>query len=376
MSPFDPDEFQNTLVSARKPDNTPAQPDKLGHYLVAVAGTDPGRIDEITSAPITMGRDPKQTIVFADTELSRAHVRFWLENGSAVVEDLRSTNGTFVDGRRIVDCTPLSEGALVRAGQQILKYERRTREEVTRALELRRDLERAQQYVLSQLPPPIHGRVSATWHFVPSSQLGGDSFGYDWIDGDTFVFYLIDVSGHGVGAAMHSVAVMNVLRQRALPDVDFADPGAVLSNLNERFQMDTHDGMYFTIWYGVYRGEARRLRFSAAGHHAAYLVSGGDAPVPIGVPDLMIGAVPAVTYATSETTVPPDSTVYLFSDGVFEIVTKEEQPWRLGDFVRLLAADNVGKKRPTPAALYDSVKARLKHGAFDDDFSLVSIMFA
>ena len=376
MSPFDPDEFQNTLVSARKPADTPAEPDKLGHYLVAVAGTDPGRIDEITPAPITIGRDPKQTVVFADTELSRAHVRFWLENGSAVVEDLRSTNGTFVDGRRIADCTPLSDGALVRAGQQILKYERRTREEVTRALELRRELQRAQQYVLSLLPPPIHGRVSATWHFVPSSQLGGDSFGYDWIDDDTFVFYLIDVSGHGVGAAMHSVAVMNVLRQRALPGVDFTDPGAVLSNLNERFQMDTHDGMYFTIWYGVYRGEARRLVFSAAGHHAAYLVSGGDAPVPIGVPDLMIGAVPAVTYASSATTVPPGSTVYLFSDGVFEIVTKEEQPWRLGDFVLLLAAGNAGKQRATPAGLYDSVKARVKNGVFDDDFSLVSIMFA
>jgi sigma-B regulation protein RsbU (phosphoserine phosphatase) len=105
-------------------------------------------------------------------------------------------------------------------------------------------------------------------------------------------------------------------------------------------------------------------------------VSGGDAPVPIGVSDLMIGAVPAVTYATSETTVPPDSTIYLFSDGVFEIMTKEEQPWRLGDFVRLLAADNVGKQRPTPAGLYDSVKARVKNGAFEDDFSLVSIMFA
>ncbi len=314
--------------------------------------------------------------MFADTELSRAHVRFWVENDSAVVEDLRSTNGTFVDGRRIANRTPLSEGALVRAGQQLLKYERRTREEVMRAMELRHDLERAQQYVLSLLPPLIDGRVSATWHFVPSSQLGGDSFGYGWIDDDTFAFYLIDVSGHGVGAAMHSVAVMNVLRQRALPDVDFADPGAVLSNLNERFQMDTHDGMYFTIWYGVYRSETRRLAFSAAGHHAAYLVSGGDAPVPIGVSDLMIGAIPAVTYATSETTVPPDSTVYLFSDGVFEIVTKEEQPWRLGDFVALLAADNVGKQRPTPAALYDLVKARVKNGAFDDDFSLVSIMFA
>ena len=46
---------------------------------------------------------------------------------------------------------------------------------------------------------------------------------------------------------MHSVTVLNVLRQRALPNVDFRNPSEVLANLNDMFQMDSHNGLLFTI---------------------------------------------------------------------------------------------------------------------------------
>ena len=66
-----------------------------------VEGAEPGRRIEITAAPMTIGRDAQQTLVFADTELSRRHARVSLVNDEAVVEDLGSTNGTFIDGKRI-----------------------------------------------------------------------------------------------------------------------------------------------------------------------------------------------------------------------------------------------------------------------------------
>ena len=148
-----------------------------------------------------------------------------------------------------------------------------TPEQEAAIAELDRDLARASHYVHSLLPAPIvSGPVLAEWCFVPSAQLGGDAFGYDWLDPGTFVFYLIDVSGHGAGSAMHSVTVLNVLRQRALPDVDFADPAKVLSSLNLRFPMVSHNDLFFTMWYGVYHPDARTLVYGSAGHHPAYLV--------------------------------------------------------------------------------------------------------
>ena len=73
------------------------------------------------------------------------------------------------------------------------------------------------------------------WCFKPSTKLGGDAFGCLWLDEQSFAIFLIDVSGYGVGAAMHSVTVLNVMRQRALPDVDWRNPGSVLATLNDRF---------------------------------------------------------------------------------------------------------------------------------------------
>ena len=78
-----------------------------------------------------------------------------------------------------------------------------------------------------------HNIYRIDWKFIPSTSLGGDAFGYYWLDEDHFVISLIDVSGHGVGAALLSVSVINALRSQSLPDTDFKDPEHVLKSLND-----------------------------------------------------------------------------------------------------------------------------------------------
>src|SRR5262245_52869048 len=230
-------------------------------------------------------------MVFPDTGVSRVHAMVSVVNGRAVVEDLKSTNGTFVDATRVASRVTLREGNILRMGAHALRYERRSRKDVQRAKEMDRELLKARKYVQSLLPDPIHtGPVRAEWSFVPSSQLGGDAFGYYWLDPTTFVFYLLDVSGHGVGSAMHSVTVLNVLRQRALPNVDFRNPSEVLASLNARFPSDSHGGMYFTMWYGVYDIGSRNLTYGSAGPGPAFRVPADrSAAEPVGIPALMVG---------------------------------------------------------------------------------------
>jgi serine phosphatase RsbU (regulator of sigma subunit) len=376
MSPDD--EFERTIITAGRPaaGAVPA-PDTLGHYLVIVEGAEPGRRLEFDpTAPITIGRDPQQTLVVADPELSRRHARVFLVNEEPFVQDLGSTNGTFIDGERLSAPSRLDEGRLLRIGGYYFRYERRSRRDVEREEQLARDLRRASAYVSSLLPAPLtSGPVLAEWRFVPSTQLGGDAFGYYWLDPETFVFYLIDVSGHGVGSAMHSVTVLNVLRQRGLLQVDPTDPRSVLAGLNARFQMDVHNDLFFTMWYGVYRPRDRSLVCGAAGHHAAYLVpSDKSATQPLGVPNLMIGAMPDVAYEVQRTTIPAGSALYLFSDGAFEIETKDDQRWAMADFLPLLLQPS----RPGVAEaerVYQLVRDAARPGPLDDDFSLMVVSF-
>src|ERR1700691_99215 len=139
---------------------------------------------------------------------------------------------------------------------------------------LRQELHAAQHYVLAILPAPVAEPIAVDWLFVPSTELGGDSFGYQWIDGEHYALYLLDVCGHGVGSALLSITVANTLRSGALQNTDFRKPEAVLSSLNQAFQMENQNGLYFTIWYGVYHRRTAPLRYASAGHPSPILVTG------------------------------------------------------------------------------------------------------
>ncbi len=379
MATFDEIDLLHTMVGVgrRSEDVRPAI--DTGDYLVILEGADPGKCVEIGEEPLTIGRDARQTIVFAtDSEVSRLHARVRRRNSEIVAEDAGSTNGTFVGPDRLTaDPTVLREGDVLRVGHQLLKYERRSRRDVERATKLNRDLLKASNYVLSLLPPPLEsGPVRVSWRFVPSAQLGGDAFGYYWLSPETFVFYLMDVSGHGAGAARHSVAVMNILRQRALPDVDFENPAQVLSSLNDRFQMASHNDMYFTLWYGVYDTRTRTLTHGTAGHHPAYLVNAAREPAqPVGVSDIIIGALPDQPYQSQTTLVPAGSSLYVFSDGVCEVATKDGEMRGLSDLVPLLAQKPL-EGVTEPERLYRAVnEVAATPGELDDDFSLMVLTF-
>jgi len=75
-----------------------------------------------------------------------------------------------------------------------------------------KELQTASDYVISILPAPISkGQIRTSWKFVPSTKLGGDSFGYHWIDQENWAVYLLDVCYHGIGPALLSISVLNTL---------------------------------------------------------------------------------------------------------------------------------------------------------------------
>jgi serine phosphatase RsbU (regulator of sigma subunit) len=120
---------------------------------------------------------------------------------------------------------------------------------------------------------------------------------------------------------------------------------------------------------------ARTLTCASAGHHPAYLVGPDKTTAqPLGAPALIVGIMPGSDYEIQQTTVPHGSSLYLFSDGVFEIMTKDQQRWSLPDFLPLLL------EVPTPGSseperIYRQVKEAAAPGPLDDDFSLMTVRF-
>ncbi len=239
------------------------------------------------------------------------------------------------------------------------------------------ELSQASKYVLSLLPEPTDGAIRTRWRFEPSSNLGGDFFGYDWIDPDHFAVYLLDVSGHGVGAALLSVSVGNALRGRSLPGTDFRDPAAVLAGLNDAFPMERQDDKYFTIWYGVFDRANRRLTYASGGHPPALLLTGptreASRPVELGAGGPAVGMFPAVSFDSESVTVERSSKLYVFSDGVYEIQKPGGSMMRQGELVDYLTSS------PGPTDPDDVWQFARRAGGSEplaDDFSLLEVDFA
>lgn len=249
--------------------------------------------------------------------------------------------------------------------------------------ELAAELSKAATYVRSLLPKPCSAtperQVAIDWRFIPSASLGGDSFDYFWIDDDHLVLYVLDVCGHGVGPALLSVSVMNLLRSRA--GADRRDPAAVMGEINAAFPMARQGSMYFTIWYGVFNRTTRELVFSGGGHPPALMLvpEGGATDGPLRIEQLEssglpIGIASGVEFENTRATLPSHATLLVYSDGAFEVFISEGIIWGiegLTEFMRAAKGD--------ANARLDGLVARVQEIAgsevLPDDLSVVLARF-
>jgi sigma-B regulation protein RsbU (phosphoserine phosphatase) len=238
------------------------------------------------------------------------------------------------------------------------------------------ELAEAAKYVVSMLPERLTGSVETDWQFIPSVHLGGDSFGHHWIDKDHFAIYLLDVCGHGVRSALLSISAMNAVRSEALPATDFRQPQQVLSALNEVFDMEKHDGMYFTMWYGVYVRSTRELRFSTGGHPPAVVVRGANGraqATPLVLNGMIVGAFPTTKFESQRVRIEPSDRLYVYSDGVYEVTKPDGSMWTMDGFIETLLT--AGDK-PVLPHLIDTVRQVRGSSDFEDDVSILEVRFA
>jgi len=325
--------------------------------------------------PLTIGRSAPAEVILPGGTVSRRHCRLERQDDRIVLSDLGSTNGTYVNNQRIEQAVALDDGARISVGEHALTYHRRSPQELAAWEALDRELGEASDYMLSVLPPPITaGPVQADWFFQPCTRLGGDAFGYQMLDSRCFAAFMLDVAGHGAGAALFSVTIANVLRQRMLPGVDFRDPGAVIRGLNRMFPMERHNNLFFTMWYGVYDIADHVLGYATAGHHPAFLLPPGAAqPLPLGTRNPSIGIAADRDVTSARATIAPGSSLFLFSDGVFEITDREGREWDLAQILSLLP---MMAAPGGPRRLYEMVRGAARPGPPEDDFSALALRFA
>ena len=243
---------------------------------------------------------------------------------------------------------------------------------------LTNELNQAAEYVRSLLPPKLEGDIKTDLEFIPSTSLGGDSFGYHWIDDDHLAIYLLDVCGHGVGAALLSISAINSLRSESLNEVDFRDPSQVLAGLNEVYQMEEHNNMFFTIWYGVYNKKLSELTFANGGHPPPIAIIGGSPEtvetVLLDAHGIIIGGLPGQVYEKSKINLKAFTRLYIYSDGIYEVTRPDGSMLELDDFIKIVS--NLSHKGGvSPTEIIEEIRSIQDSEVFDDDVSLMEVRF-
>ena len=240
------------------------------------------------------------------------------------------------------------------------------------------ELQTAAKYVRGLLPKPIEGPIATDWRFMPSVQLGGDAFGYHDLDPRRIVIYLLDVSGHGVKSALLSITAMNALRTRSLLDADFGDPAAVLAALNDAFQMEQDNNLYFTIWYGVFDRETRQLTYANAGHPPGLMVAPSDGEMSVaalGDPGVPIGMMSGLPYTSGTATVPERALLFLYSDGAYEITQPDGAMWTHEAFSELLRTNAPNAGLLPLDIVVKTITTVRGSDRFEDDVSMLEVRF-
>ncbi|MFN8009028.1 MAG: PP2C family protein-serine/threonine phosphatase [Terriglobia bacterium] len=220
--------------------------------------------------------------------------------------------------------------------------ESRTHELQAANTRMRKDLESAAKIQLSLLPKsaPIIEGVRFAWQFKPCDELAGDILNIVRLDERHMGLYVLDVSNHGVPAALLAVTLSRLLSPlsiqssllkqpcEGLPGYRIVSPVEVAIQLNQLFPMDPATGQYFTLLYGVLDLETNQFCYVQAGHPGPIHLKAETKTASIlegqGLP---IGFAPKPTYQLYTIQLNRGDRLYLYSDGLPEMSEAGGEHW-------------------------------------------------
>lgn len=311
-------------------------------------------------------------------------------------------------GRRVLsleEALHAKNRELRQANEELEASQQRTRRDLQAAARIQQDL--LPRSGDTGLP------VKLAWDLLPADELAGDIFNFFPLGPQQLGFYLIDVSGHGVPAAMLSVHLAKTLsaeprpdslvrlpgpesapqttggggllgglglRKRtrnAAPTKTYRDPVEVVSRLNEHFQTNESSMVYFTMIYGVLDTVSGAGSLCQAGHPYPLICRRDGAIETLGEGGFPVGLVEDADYQAAPFQLAPGDRLLIYSDGITECFGADNEQFGEQRLGACLQASRLSSLQESIEQIKRSLRdwqQPVQGGAgFSDDISLLAI---
>ena len=229
-----------------------------------------------------------------------------------------------------------------------------------------------QKEMLPKVFPPYPERndIDVYGMLIPAREVGGDL--YDFFLRDEKLFFCIgDVSGKGVPSAMVMAVIHSLFRMASAHE---NNPARIMQTINETSCQGNESNMFVTLFVGVLDLPTGHLTYCDAGHDAPIVLRDDSCQLPV-TPHLPVGVFADIEYTLQETHIQPDSTLFLYTDGLTE--AKNEQHKQFG-LERMKASLSASTDKSPQAILQEvtrAVRAFVGGSAQSDDLTMLAIRY-
>lgn len=182
-----------------------------------------------------------------------------------------------------------------------------------------------QQAILPKIFPPFPGRKDFDIYasMTAAKEVGGDFFDFFLIDNDRVGFVIGDVSGKGVPAAIFMAVSRTLLKATAVKGLPAGD---CLTYVNDLLCPESIESMFVTVFYGILDTRTGEVEYCSGGHNPPYIIckDGGISEIPQ-TGGLALGVMDDFKFAAKTLKLNPGDIIFLFTDGVTEAFSKEDE---------------------------------------------------
>lgn len=206
----------------------------------------------------------------------------------------------------------------------------------------------------------------------PAKDVGGDFYDYFQVRDDEVGFFIGDVCGKGIPAAIFMASSRSIIKSQALAN---PQPANVIQVANRLISQDAKHGIYVTVFYGLYNVKTRVLCCTNAGHSLPFLYRASikscaslfNTNFPLGV------LVDPFTYQESELYLEPGDKLILYTDGITETQNALREQFGSERLVRLILEHGERSARELRDTIIESVKAFSEDQGLTDDVSVMIV---